>query len=116
MTAAIRQLRDWPQPPLDLAALEHVTGLSALALRRLFRTQLGVSVGRFRVWARIQELVMILGASESITEAASRAGFRDPRQLARDFRMLFGLDAAGVLRNAQPLAIRARSHLPGSIP
>lgn len=111
VTAAIRQLRDCPQPPLDLAALEGVTGLAAPALRRLFRAQLGVSVGRFRVWARIQELVMVLGASQTITEAASRAGFRDPRQLARDFRMLFGLDASGVLRNAQPLAIRPRFDL-----
>ncbi len=102
---AIQILLEEPRPPLDQDRLGQVVGLSPSRLGHLFREEVGVSVGRFRLWTRIQRLAMAVGASGSITEAALAAGFRDPAQLARDFRRLFGLKPSAVIRNAQPVAI-----------
>ncbi|WP_290647785.1 AraC family transcriptional regulator [Aquisalimonas sp.] len=98
-------LLEQPRPPADQEALANEVELSASGLGQLFRDELGVSFGRFRLWTRMQRFAMAIGVSGSITEAALSAGFRDPGQLARDFRMLFGLKPSSIIRNAQPLAI-----------
>lgn len=105
VSRAIRLLMDAPYPPLDQEHLARRVGVSQQRLGQLFREELGVSLGRYRLWTRIQRLAMAIGTSGSITEAAQQAGFRDPGQLARDFRMLFGLKPSSILRNAQPLAV-----------
>ncbi|QIT55160.1 helix-turn-helix transcriptional regulator [Aquisalimonas sp. 2447] len=102
---AIHVLLEEPKPPLDQDRLARTVGLSPSRLGHLFREEIGVSIGRYRLWTRIQRLAMAIGASGSITEAAQSAGFRDPGQLARDFRRLFGLKPSAVIRNAQPVAI-----------
>lgn len=102
---AIQALLEASSPPVDQEQLARHVGLSSSRLGSLFREEIGVSIGRFRLWTRIQRLAMAIGVSGSVTEAALSAGFRDPGQLARDFRMLFGLKPSGILRNAQPVAI-----------
>lgn len=102
---AIHSLLEDSRPPNDQEQLALLVGLSPSRLGHLFRQEIGMSIGRFRLWTRIQRLAMAIGVSGSITEAALNAGFRDPSQLARDFRMLFGLKPSGILRNAQPVAI-----------
>ncbi|SEO44268.1 helix-turn-helix domain-containing protein [Aquisalimonas asiatica] len=102
---AIHALLEDSRPPNDQEQLALHVGLSPSRLGHLFRQEIGMSIGRFRLWTRIQRLAMAIGVSGSITEAALNAGFRDPSQLARDFRMLFGLKPSGILRNAQPVAI-----------
>lgn len=105
VSRGIHLLMDSSGPLLDQENLARRVGVSEERLGQLFREELGVSLGRYRLWARIQRLAMAIGSSGSITEAAQQAGFRDPGQLARDFRMLFGLKPSSILRNAQPLAV-----------
>jgi AraC-like DNA-binding protein len=86
----------------DLGALARACGLSPSHLSRLFKAQMGISIGRFRNQQRLERFLSIAGNGQrcSTLAAAHAAGFGSYAQFFRVFR-----DATGT----SPSAARARA-------
>ena len=84
----------------DLADLSRIVGLSPSHLSRLFTTQMGISIGRFRNQQRLQRFLRRYGNGRRTTalDAAHEAGFGSYAQFYRVFRQETG---------RQPTALRA---------
>ncbi len=95
MLDTIRRRIDTP-----LAELSHMVALSPSRARRLFRTQVGMPIRSYRLWARLRAAVEQLAVSRSVTEAAHAAGFSDSAHLSRTFRRTLGV-SPGPLRSLQ---------------
>ncbi len=80
-------------------------GLSPQRLRVLARSQLGMSLARWRVWSRLRRAAEALQAGQSLADAAGTAGFADQAHLTRQMREMMGLTPAAVLPvlRGQPL-------------
>ena len=76
----------------SLAHLARTVGLSASHLSRLFTTQMGLSISRFRNQQRLQRFVRIYGNGRRTTAlaAAHQAGFGSYAQFYRVFRQETG--------------------------
>jgi AraC-like DNA-binding protein len=72
-------------------------GLSAPRLRSLARTQIGMPLTRWRVWARLRRAAEAVGDGMSLAQAAAAAGFADQAHLTRQMREMMGLTPASVL-------------------
>jgi AraC-like DNA-binding protein len=85
----------------SLADLARTVGLSAPHLSRLFNTQMGLSITRFRNRQRLQRFVRLYGNGRRTTAlaAAHEAGFGSYAQFYRVFRQETGRNP-GVLRTA----------------
>jgi AraC-like DNA-binding protein len=86
----------------DLTALARACGLSPSHLSRVFKAQMGVSIGRFRNQQRLERFLSIAGDDRGATTlaAAHAAGFGSYAQFYRVFR-----DATG----ASPSTARTRA-------
>jgi AraC-like DNA-binding protein len=94
LLAAMDALVDGPVPMPDLARR---VGLSPQRLRGLARTQLGMPLSRWRVWAQLRLAVEAVRAGRSLAEAAAASGFADQAHLTRWMREMMGLTPAVVL-------------------
>jgi AraC-like DNA-binding protein len=85
----------------SLADLAGTVGLSASHLSRLFSTQMGLSISRFRNQQRLQRFVHLYGNGRRTTAlaAAHQAGFGSYAQFYRVFRQETGRKPSA-LRNA----------------
>ncbi len=72
-------------------------GLSLSRLMHLFSAQLGVSLGQYRLWARMLQLTTSYAAGESLTMAGLDAGFADSSHLSHAFKTMFGIAPSRVL-------------------
>jgi AraC-like DNA-binding protein len=84
-------------PVEELAAGVH---LSAPRLMALGREQLGTSLRAYRRWLRAFEVVRRFAAGDSLTRAASMAGFSSSAHLSSAAREHFGLRPSDVLSPA----------------
>jgi AraC-like DNA-binding protein len=84
----------------DLTDLAQIVGLSPSHLSRLFTTQMGISIGRFRNQQRLHRFLRLYGSGRRTTalDAALKAGFGSYAQFYRVFRQETG---------RQPTALRA---------
>jgi AraC-like DNA-binding protein len=75
-----------------LAALARIAGLSPSHLSRLFKAQMGVSIGRFRNQQRLERFLRRYGNGRrtSALDAAHEAGFGSYAQFSRVFRQETG--------------------------
>jgi AraC-like DNA-binding protein len=89
----------------DLTALARACGLSPSHLSRVFKAQMGISIGRFRNQQRLERFLSIAGDGQrgSTLAAAHAAGFGSYTQLYRVFR-----DATG----GSPSTARTRAARP----
>jgi AraC-like DNA-binding protein len=96
-----------------LADLARTVGLSAPHLSRLFNTQMGLSITRFRNQQRLQRFVRLYGNGRRTTAlaAAHEAGFGSYAQFYRVFRQETGRSPA-VLRNAAAYDMAISPSLP----
>jgi AraC-like DNA-binding protein len=85
----------------SLADLARIVGLSPSHLSRLFTTQMGLSISRFRNQQRLQRFVRLYGNGRRTTAlaAAHQAGFGSYAQFYRVFRQETGRNPSA-LRNA----------------
>ena len=86
---AFELLSDRPQP---LDSLAHATGLSRFRLSHLFKDQVGVSIRRYGLWARVKQAVIYHAhQGQTLTAAAHQAGFADQAHFTRAFVQMFGV-------------------------
>lgn len=94
---AARRIREDPATTVSSLELAAAVGLSESRFLHLFRDELGTSLRRYRIWARLVHAGTAIGAGASLTEAAMKAGFASPSHLADRFKTTFGLSASQLL-------------------
>lgn len=82
--------------PLDAAALAQRVGASPSLVEHRFKEQVGVPIGAFRAWHRMQAATALALRGRSLTEAAHAAGFYDSAHFSRLFHGMFGLPPSKV--------------------
>lgn len=80
---------DEPRPNATVVAAR--SGVSTSLLEHRFRDQLGVPMGAFHAWHRMQAATALALAGRSLTEAAHATGFYDSAHFSRLFHRMFGL-------------------------
>lgn len=91
-----------PGRPHRAAEIARYVGLSESRLRHAFRESQGVSLRRFRMWARMGAGLSLIGAGANLTRAAHEAGFSSSAHFSTAYRTLFGLKPSAVVR-ANPM-------------
>jgi len=97
VAAAARRIRDDPATAASARELATAAGLSESRFLHLFRDELGTTLRRYRIWARLVHAGTAIGAGAGLTEAAMGSGFASPSHLADRFKSTFGLSATRLL-------------------
>jgi AraC-like DNA-binding protein len=92
---------------IPIPAVAATVGVSPQRLRALARSQVGMSLARWRVWSQLRRAAAALQAGESPAEAALVAGFADQAHLTRQMREMMGLTPAMVLPILRGQSLRA---------
>ncbi|GHG71014.1 AraC family transcriptional regulator [Comamonas sp. KCTC 72670] len=82
--------------PADAATLAQRVGASTSLVEHRFREQVGVPMGAFRAWHRMQVATTLALQGRSLTEVAHAAGFYDSAHFSRFFHGMFGLPPSKV--------------------
>lgn len=82
-------------PPLSKAAAS--ANLSVERFRRLFAQEVGLTYGRYVLWARLRLAAAELTTGRDATKAAHAAGFADAAHFARTLKTTFGVTASQTL-------------------
>jgi AraC-like DNA-binding protein len=97
IAAAARRIREDPATTVSSRELAADAGLSESRFLHLFRDELGTSLRRYRIWARLTHAGAAIAAGNNMTEAAMKSGFASPSHLADRFKSTFGLSATQLL-------------------
>jgi AraC-like DNA-binding protein len=97
IAAATRRIREDPATTVSSRELAAEAGLSESRFLHLFRDELGTSLRRYRIWARLVHAGTAIAAGANMTEAAVKSGFASPSHLADRFKTTFGLSASQLL-------------------
>lgn len=103
---AARRIRDDPAVTVSSREFAAEAGLSESRFLHLFRAELGTSLRRYRMWARLTHAGVAISAGDTLTTAAMKAGFASPSHLADRFKATFGLSASQLLGTG--LTVRTR--------
>jgi AraC-like DNA-binding protein len=95
--AATRRIREDLATTVSSRELAAEVGLSESRFLHLFRDELGTSLRRYRIWARLVHAGTAIAAGANMTEAAMKSGFASPSHLADRFKSTFGLSATQLL-------------------
>lgn len=99
-----------PGRPHRATALARQVGLSESRLRHAFRHAPGLSLKRFRLWARMGASLRLIGDGANLTVAAHEAGFSSSAHFSTAYRALFGLKPSAVVRANPMLASSRQAH------
>ncbi|ASD26225.1 hypothetical protein CD943_04570 [Brevundimonas diminuta] len=91
------------------ANIARSVGLSESRLRHVFRRSQGVSLRRFRLWARMGAGLSLIGAGANLTRAAHEAGFSSSAHFSTAYRGFFGLKPSAVVRANPMLGVSRRA-------
>ncbi len=97
IAVAARRVREDPATTVSSCELAAEAGLSESRFLHLFRDELGTSLRRYRIWARLVHAGTAIAAGANMTEAAMKSGFAIPSHLADRFKSTFGLSATQLL-------------------
>ena len=97
IAAATRRIREDPATTVSSRELAAEAALSESRFLHLFRDELGTSLRRYRIWARLVHAGTAIAAGANMTEAAVKSGFANPSHLADRFKTTFGLSASQLL-------------------
>lgn len=86
---------DSPESAVDVARR---LGVSASHIEHRFRDQLGVPMGAYRAWYRMQAATTLALLGHNLTEAAHATGYFDSAHFSRQFHNMFGLPPSTVFR------------------
>ena len=82
--------------PADAVTLAQRVGASTSLVEHRFREQVGVPIGAYRAWHRMQAATVLALQGRSLTEVAHAAGFYDSAHFSRFFHGMFGLPPSKV--------------------
>jgi AraC-like DNA-binding protein len=97
IVAAASRIRNDPAATISARQFAEEAALSESRFLHLFRDQLGTSLRRYRLWARLTQAGAAIAAGDNLTTAAMKAGFASPSHLADRFKTTFGLPASQLL-------------------
>jgi len=92
-TRALRvaqRLRDDPAEIAPVDGLARRTGASRRTLERLFHKETGMSLGRWRLQARLLHAMRLLARGESVTSIALEVGYESPSAFIAAFSQALG--------------------------
>ena len=84
------RLRARPGEPVGLDVLARDAGASRRTLERLFRSETGISLGRWRKQARLLQAMRLLARGEPVTTIALEVGYESPSAFIATFASAFG--------------------------
>lgn len=103
----LRIARDFHRS-LSLSTLAEIAGLSVFHLCRLFRSEIGVTIHRYRHQLRLrQALETLTDSSTDLTELALDLGYSSHSHFTYVFRKTFGLSPASFRREASVRKVRS---------
>ena len=91
IASAVDGLLSSPALEANTATLAARAGLSVSRFQHIFKATTGVTVRRFRIWARMRRAIAMAVAGATITHAALEAGFSSPAHFSAAFREMFGM-------------------------
>lgn len=103
VVAAVREL---PERSADVAELAAHVALSPAYLQRLFKSETGTSLRRYRLWARMHRVAEEVADGSDLTAAAMAAGFASPSHFSDAFRRMFGLSPTALIASGAELIVR----------
>jgi AraC family transcriptional regulator len=93
----VRSALDEPDQRVSVADLAASAGVHPVYLARRFRGAFGVSVREYRQIAQVRRaLQLIVGTRRSLSEIAHHCGFTDHSHMCRSFRIVAGVNPAGL--------------------
>ena len=84
------------ESPPNAVALARRLGVSTSHIEHRFRDQVGVPMGAYRAWFRMQAATELALRGRSLTELAHATGFYDSAHFSRLFHRMFGLPPSKV--------------------
>jgi AraC-like DNA-binding protein len=100
IASVVDALLSSPSLESDTATLAARAGLSGSRFQHLFKATTGVTVRRYRLWARMRRAIAMSVAGATITHAALEAGFSSPAHFSAAFREMFGMAPTQLLAGA----------------
>lgn len=97
ISRAARHLREQTNPALSADELAARAGLSTSRFLHLFHEHVGTSFRRYRLWARMLRVGILLNGPQDLTTAAVEAGFASPSHFSDSFHTMFGLQPSRLL-------------------
>ncbi len=94
---AARQMLTSPADAANAEAHARRAGLSSSRFQHLFKEQTGLSLRRYRLWARMQATMSYAMEGTTLTQAAHEAGFASSAHLSAAFKAMFGLPLSKLL-------------------
>jgi AraC-like DNA-binding protein len=89
-------------------SVQGVTHLSASRLSHLFKAQVGISLRKYLLWAKIRTAIQQhLHEGDNLFEALIRGGFFDQPHFSRTFKTMLGVNPAKVY-NSRTVQVSAR--------
>jgi AraC-like DNA-binding protein len=101
VSRAIRMILDDPAQPHRASVLARKVGLSESRFRHAFREAAGVTLKRFRVWARVGAAMKAVHQGANLTVAAHEAGFSSSAHFSSAYRAMFGMTPSAFVAVAQ---------------
>lgn len=84
-------IRDNIRENLSLEELAKSVHMSESRMRKLFKSELGIPISRYRIGHRVLAGILYLATNDSVTDAALAAGFASTAHFSRCFRALTGI-------------------------
>ncbi|HLL25889.1 MAG TPA: AraC family transcriptional regulator, partial [Kofleriaceae bacterium] len=96
VASAARFLRAPVEARPNATAVARRLGMSTSHIEHRFRDQLGVPMGAYRAWYRMQAATALALLGRNLTELAHATGFYDSAHFSRLFHGMFGLPPSKV--------------------
>jgi AraC-like DNA-binding protein len=103
--AALSFLRESPERYGSIEALAEKVHLSSSRLAHIFKSEVGVPVRRYVLWAKMRRALDLAIAGDSLTSAALSAGFADSAHLSRTVRSMTGIAPESLFRHRNRLIV-----------
>ncbi|GAB1262981.1 helix-turn-helix domain-containing protein [Aurantivibrio plasticivorans] len=93
----MQRIRETVKENLPVKALAEEVFLSESRLLKLFKSQIGIPIRRYRLRHRLFVGIMHLSGGASVTEAAIESGFASSAHFSKSYSALFGIQPTGAL-------------------
>ena len=97
----IDQIRAVPRGRSSVDSLAENAALSKVHLERLFKQQVGVSIGKYQQWLKLSEAVCLVVKGRSFSQSAEVMGFNDLAHYSKLFKTVVGTSPTSLLPQKQ---------------